>query len=122
MTTKKTLGIVGARGHTGAELIRLVASHPHLELAFVSSRELAGESVAGSMPSSCLSTPSQTARRACCASISAARASDVAAASDAQGLIDGAVRTGLRDRPRSSARHGHCPPCRGWIELRESAG
>ena len=46
MTTKKTLGIVGARGHTGAELIRLVAGHPHLELAFVSSRELAGERVA----------------------------------------------------------------------------
>ena len=46
MTTKKTLGIVGARGHTGAELIRLVARHPHLELAFVSSRELAGQRLA----------------------------------------------------------------------------
>ena len=43
MTTKKTLGIVGARGHTGAELIRLVDAHPGLELAFVSSRELAKE-------------------------------------------------------------------------------
>ena len=42
---RKTLGIVGARGHTGAELIRLVARHPSLELAFVSSRELAGERV-----------------------------------------------------------------------------
>lgn len=41
----KTIGIVGARGHTGAELIRLVALHPHLELAFVSSRELAGQRV-----------------------------------------------------------------------------
>jgi N-acetyl-gamma-glutamyl-phosphate reductase len=46
MTAKKTLGIVGARGHTGAELIRLVAAHPHLELAFVSSRELDGQRVA----------------------------------------------------------------------------
>ena len=46
MTTKKTLGIVGARGHTGAELIRLVDAHPRLELAFVSSRELAGQRVA----------------------------------------------------------------------------
>ncbi len=46
MTTKKTLGIVGARGHTGAELIRLVARHPGLELAFVSSRELDGQRVA----------------------------------------------------------------------------
>ncbi|HET6395845.1 MAG TPA: N-acetyl-gamma-glutamyl-phosphate reductase [Pseudoxanthomonas sp.] len=43
---KHTIGIVGARGHTGAELIRLVAGHPALELAFVSSRELAGQRVA----------------------------------------------------------------------------
>ncbi|WP_250623405.1 N-acetyl-gamma-glutamyl-phosphate reductase [Pinirhizobacter soli] len=42
----KSIGIVGARGHTGAELIRLVQAHPGLELAFVSSRELAGERVA----------------------------------------------------------------------------
>lgn len=43
---KHTLGIIGARGHTGAELIRLVAAHPQLELAFVSSRELDGQRVA----------------------------------------------------------------------------
>jgi N-acetyl-gamma-glutamyl-phosphate reductase len=43
---KKTVGIAGARGHTGAELIRLFARHPALELAFVSSRELDGERVA----------------------------------------------------------------------------
>ena len=42
---RKTLGIVGARGHTGVELIKLVARHPGLELAFVSSRELAGQGV-----------------------------------------------------------------------------
>ena len=45
-TARKTIGIVGARGHTGAELIRLVARHPQLDLAFVSSRELAGQRVA----------------------------------------------------------------------------
>ena len=46
MSTKtKTVGIVGARGHTGAELIRLIARHPSLALAFVSSRELDGELV-----------------------------------------------------------------------------
>lgn len=44
--TTKNIGIVGARGHTGAELIRLIAAHPHLGLAFVSSRELAGQRVA----------------------------------------------------------------------------
>jgi len=45
MSTKKTVGIVGARGHTGAELIRLIVRHPSLALAFVSSRELDGERV-----------------------------------------------------------------------------
>ncbi len=46
MTFIHSVGIVGARGHTGAELIALIAGHPHLELAFVSSRELAGQPVA----------------------------------------------------------------------------
>lgn len=41
----KPVGIVGARGHTGAELIRLIAGHPLLAVAFVSSRELDGERV-----------------------------------------------------------------------------
>ncbi|GAB1407864.1 N-acetyl-gamma-glutamyl-phosphate reductase [Thermomonas brevis] len=40
------LGLVGARGYTGAELIRLVAAHPRFELAFVTSRELDGQRVA----------------------------------------------------------------------------
>ncbi|HEY0197612.1 MAG TPA: N-acetyl-gamma-glutamyl-phosphate reductase [Rhodanobacter sp.] len=46
----KTIGIVGARGHTGAELIRLIAAHPALELAFVSSRELDGQRVDAHVP------------------------------------------------------------------------
>lgn len=50
MSTPKTVGIVGARGHTGAELIRLIARHPHLELAFVSSRELDGQKVSDHIP------------------------------------------------------------------------
>lgn len=45
-----TVGIVGARGYTGAELIRLLAGHPAIELAFVSSRELAGQRVAEHNP------------------------------------------------------------------------
>jgi N-acetyl-gamma-glutamyl-phosphate reductase len=40
------VGIVGARGHVGAELIRLIAAHPRFVLHFVSSRERAGERVA----------------------------------------------------------------------------
>jgi len=47
MTTKYSLGIIGARGHTGAELIALIARHPHIDLTFVSSRELAGQRVSG---------------------------------------------------------------------------
>jgi N-acetyl-gamma-glutamyl-phosphate reductase len=44
--SRAKLGIVGGRGHVGAELIRLVAAHPGFELAFVSSRELDGQRVA----------------------------------------------------------------------------
>ncbi len=46
MTSKTfTVGIVGARGHTGSELIKLIVAHPQLQLAFVSSRELDGQPV-----------------------------------------------------------------------------
>lgn len=40
------IGIVGARGYVGAELIHLIIGHPTLELAYVGSRELAGQPVA----------------------------------------------------------------------------
>ncbi|HEV8693214.1 MAG TPA: N-acetyl-gamma-glutamyl-phosphate reductase [Lysobacter sp.] len=39
----RTIGIVGARGYVGSELIRLIAAHPQFELAFVSSREREGQ-------------------------------------------------------------------------------
>jgi N-acetyl-gamma-glutamyl-phosphate reductase len=42
----RTIGIVGARGHVGAELVRLVAGHPRFELRFVSSREFNGQRLA----------------------------------------------------------------------------
>ncbi|GAB2612129.1 N-acetyl-gamma-glutamyl-phosphate reductase [Novilysobacter erysipheiresistens] len=45
-----SIGIVGARGHVGAELIRLVAAHPRFGLAFVSSRALDGQRVADHNP------------------------------------------------------------------------
>lgn len=44
------IGIVGARGYVGAELVRLLAAHPAFELAFVSSRERAGQAVADHVP------------------------------------------------------------------------
>ena len=40
------VGIVGARGYVGGELIRLLAAHPRFELAYVTSRELAGQPLA----------------------------------------------------------------------------
>lgn len=46
MSGRFTVGIVGARGYVGAELIRLLSGHPHFELGYVSSRELAGQPVA----------------------------------------------------------------------------
>ena len=49
MTQKITVGIVGARGYVGVELIRLIATHPVLELVFVCSRELGGQPVAASV-------------------------------------------------------------------------
>lgn len=50
MSGKSTVGIVGARGYVGAELIRLFSAHPRFELAYVSSRELAGQPLADHNP------------------------------------------------------------------------
>ena len=41
---------MGARGYVGAELIALLDAHPRFELAYVSSRELAGQPVADHHP------------------------------------------------------------------------
>jgi N-acetyl-gamma-glutamyl-phosphate reductase len=41
------VGVIGARGHTGAELMRILGDHPYVEVAFAGSRELAGEPVPG---------------------------------------------------------------------------
>ena len=46
----KRIGLVGARGHVGAELIALLAAHPDFELAYVASRERAGQGVAAFHP------------------------------------------------------------------------
>lgn len=42
---RPSIGIVGARGYVGAELIKLIATHPRFGLGFVSSRELKGQFV-----------------------------------------------------------------------------
>ncbi len=63
------VGLVGARGHTGRELIRLIAGHPELMLAYAISREFAGRPVAEVAPEDndeCIFealTPDEVARR-----------------------------------------------------------
>jgi N-acetyl-gamma-glutamyl-phosphate reductase len=51
MSERKHIGIVGASGFTGAELLRLVASHPFLELAVATGDSLAGRRAADVYPS-----------------------------------------------------------------------
>jgi len=46
------LGLVGARGHTGRELLRLLSRHPRLSVGFVTSRELEGRPVTEEAPES----------------------------------------------------------------------
>jgi N-acetyl-gamma-glutamyl-phosphate reductase len=50
MATPYLVGLIGARGHTGRELIRLIAGHPDLMLAYAVSRELAGRKVSEIAP------------------------------------------------------------------------
>lgn len=47
----KRIGIIGASGYTGAELLRLVAGHPELELAFATGDSQAGNRLADLYPS-----------------------------------------------------------------------
>lgn len=42
-----TVGIVGARGYTGSELVHILARHPEVGVAWAGSRELAGRPVDG---------------------------------------------------------------------------
>jgi len=44
------VGLVGARGHVGTELIKLLAANPGFEIAFVSSRERDGQRLADHEP------------------------------------------------------------------------
>ncbi len=44
------IGLVGARGHVGGELVRLLAGHPDLELAHVASRQGVGAPLRDTFP------------------------------------------------------------------------
>ena len=47
---KKKVGIVGASGYSGEELVRLLLVHPHVELSAVTSRQYAGQTLAQVFP------------------------------------------------------------------------
>ena len=49
MKTKK-VAIIGASGYSGEELVRLLLNHPHVELAAVTSRQNAGQTLAQVFP------------------------------------------------------------------------
>jgi N-acetyl-gamma-glutamyl-phosphate reductase/acetylglutamate kinase len=43
----KKVALIGARGFTGSQLVKIIDSHPSLQLSHVSSRELAGKRLEG---------------------------------------------------------------------------
>lgn len=44
---KRKVALIGARGYTGQNLIKLIDNHPYLEISHVSSRELEGQKLQG---------------------------------------------------------------------------
>jgi N-acetyl-gamma-glutamyl-phosphate reductase len=48
--TTRTVAVVGASGYSGEELVRLLLSHPHVELTAITSRQNAGRSLGQVFP------------------------------------------------------------------------
>jgi N-acetyl-gamma-glutamyl-phosphate reductase len=59
---KKKIAIIGASGYSGEELVRLLLQHPHAELVAVTSRQYAGQTLAGIFPRFASHPRSQTLR------------------------------------------------------------
>ena len=45
MSISRTINLIGGRGYTGSELLRLIAGHPDMDLGIASSRSHAGQSI-----------------------------------------------------------------------------
>lgn len=51
MSTKKAgVGVIGGSGYIGAELLRYLSVHPHVELRWVTANSKVGEEIAGTLP------------------------------------------------------------------------
>lgn len=50
MTRQVSVSVVGATGYAGGELIRLLATHPHVEIASLHARDREGEPLANTFP------------------------------------------------------------------------
>ena len=50
MSAKKTVGILGASGYTGAELVRLLLRHPKMEIAVMTADRRAGQAMGDVFP------------------------------------------------------------------------
>jgi N-acetyl-gamma-glutamyl-phosphate reductase len=50
MSAKKTVGILGASGYTGAELVRLLLRHPRMEIAVMTADRRAGQAMGDVFP------------------------------------------------------------------------
>ena len=47
------IGVIGASGFVGGEMLRLLISHPKVEISMVTSRQYVGEYVSRIQPASC---------------------------------------------------------------------
>lgn len=45
MSNQRIINLVGGRGYTGSELLKLIAGHPDMDLGIASSRSVAGQSI-----------------------------------------------------------------------------
>ena len=50
MATKTRIAVLGASGYTGAELLRLLIRHPHVEIVLLTADRRAGQDMADVFP------------------------------------------------------------------------